>query len=173
VLDVPLPESATEKEAQNDYIFGRVVRFKHDDASSSTGRIDLYKRGCFVLEGKQSRKRQDDQRAREIVQLAVQIEEISFTRSGAGKREGSGWDAVMSGAKRQAEEYAKALPKQDGWPPFIVVDVGNVTEVYADFSLQGKHYAQFPDRQGYCIRMDDLRLPDIQQRLRAIWTEPL
>jgi len=38
-----------------------------------------------------------------------------------------------------------------------VVDVAHVIEVYEHFSLQGKRYAQFPDRQNYRIRMEDLR----------------
>lgn len=173
-LGLPRPKPATENEADNEYVFERTVLFRHDDGSKTTGRIDLYKRGCFVLEGKQSKKREDDPRARQLVQLGLQLGEASFTRTGSGKREGRGWDAVMAAAKQQAESYAKALPKDDGWPPFIiVVDVGSVIEVYADFSLQGKHYSQFPDRQGYRIPIDDLAKPEIQERLRAIWTKPL
>lgn len=64
----------------------------------------------------------------------------------------------MMNARRQAEEYAKALPQSHGWPPFILVcDVGHCVEVYADFSGQGKNYAQFPDRQGFRIYLEDLR----------------
>ena len=33
-------------------MFERPVTFSHGDGSSSAGRIDLYKRGCFVLEAK-------------------------------------------------------------------------------------------------------------------------
>jgi hypothetical protein len=58
----------------------------------------------------------------------------------------------MLNAKRQAEEYARALPTTHGWPPFILVcDVGHCIEVYADFSGQGKNYTQFPDRQTFRI----------------------
>lgn len=172
-LGVPRPKPATENEAENEYIFERNVRFQHDDGTQTTGRIDLYKRGCFVLEGKQSKKREQDPRTRELVQLGLELGKASFTRTGSGKRVGRGWDAVMAAAKQQAESYAKALPKEDGWPPFIiVVDVGNVIEIYADFSLQGKHYAQFPDRQGYRVALDDLREAKIQECLRAIWTDP-
>ena len=79
----------------------------------------------------------------------------------------------MRKAKRQAEDYARALPKEHGWPPFLlVVDVGYVFEVYADFSGQGKNYAQFPDRAGYSIPLAGLRDPEIRARLRAVWTEP-
>ena len=79
----------------------------------------------------------------------------------------------MRAAKQQAEGYARALPKEHGWPPFIlVVDVGHVIEVYADFSGQGKNYAQFPDRDGYSIPLEGLRDPDVRARLRAVWTDP-
>jgi len=36
-------------------------------------------------------------------------------------------------------------------------DVGHCFEVYADFSGQGKNYAQFPDRQGFRIYLQELR----------------
>ncbi len=79
----------------------------------------------------------------------------------------------MRAAKRQAEDYARALPKEHGWPPFIlVVDVGHVIEVYADFSGQGKNYAQFPDRDGYSIPLSGLRDQTIRDQLRAIWCDP-
>ena len=94
-------------------------------------------------------------------------------KAGTATRGTRGWDSAMRAAKRQAEDYARALPKEHGWPPFVlVVDVGYVIEVYADFSGQGKNYAQFPDRAGYSIPLDGLRDPEIRARLRAIWTEP-
>ena len=58
VLGVKRPEPAIENEAENEYVFERGVVFQHDDGSRSIGRIDLYKRGSFVLEGKQSKKRE-------------------------------------------------------------------------------------------------------------------
>ena len=80
----------------------------------------------------------------------------------------------MLNARRQAEDYARDLPTDHGWPPFILVcDVGHVIEIYADFSGQGKNYAQFPDRQSFRIYLEDLRNPDIRQRLARIWTDPM
>ncbi|MDO8289248.1 MAG: class I SAM-dependent DNA methyltransferase [Parvibaculum sp.] len=80
----------------------------------------------------------------------------------------------MLKARRQAESYAKALPKEHGWPPFlVVVDVGHCIELYADFARQGKNYAQFPDRRGYRIMLDDLRDADIRARLALVWSDPL
>jgi hypothetical protein len=79
----------------------------------------------------------------------------------------------MLNAKRQAEEYARALPTSHGWPPFILVcDVGHCIEVYADFSGQGKNYTQFPDRQTFRVYLEDLRNEDVRVRLRKIWLEP-
>ena len=79
----------------------------------------------------------------------------------------------MLNAKRQAEEYARALPTSHGWPPFILVcDVGHCIEVYADFSGQGKNYTQFPDRQTFRIYLEDLRNEDVRERLRKIWLDP-
>src|SRR5450631_4620911 len=79
----------------------------------------------------------------------------------------------MLNARRQAEGYARALPVAHGWPPFILVcDVGHVIEVYADFTGQGKNYAQFPDRQGFRIYLEELRQDEIRERLRLIWLDP-
>jgi hypothetical protein len=80
------------------------------------------------------------------------------------------WDAAMLRARGQAEQYAKALPE---WPPFLIVaDVGHSIETYADFTGTGKHYAQFPDANGFRIMLHDLLRPDIRDRLRAIWNDP-
>src|SRR6185295_6376019 len=84
-----------------------------------------------------------------------------------------GWDVLMMNARRQAEEYAKALPLTHGWPPFLLVcDVGHCIEVYADFTGQGKNYTQFPDRQSFRIYLEDLRKEELRDRLNAIWLDP-
>ena len=56
LLGLPIPDPQEENE-YNDYAFERRIDFKFDDGSTSRGRIDLYKRGCFVMEAKQSGKR--------------------------------------------------------------------------------------------------------------------
>jgi hypothetical protein len=53
-LSPPDPASATTEE--NDYTFERVVKETARDGTVSSRRIDLYKRGSFVLEAKQSRQ---------------------------------------------------------------------------------------------------------------------
>ena len=170
LLNVPQPEPSQELNEYNDYVFERRIDFKFDDGSTTPGRIDLYKRHCFVMEAKQSAKRvkpasTDPRQPKLIPEDATQV------KAGAATRGTSRWDRVMRAAKRQAEDYARALPKEHGWPPFIlVVDVGYVIEVYADFSGQGKNYAQFPDRAGYSIPLSGLRDQAIRDRLRAIWS---
>ena len=53
LVDVPRPDPATPDNSQNVYIFERAVTFHHGDGKPRPGFIDLYKRGCFVLEAKQ------------------------------------------------------------------------------------------------------------------------
>ena len=167
-LDLPTPDFASEENEHNDYTFERRVDFKFPDGSTSIGRIDCYKRDCFVLEAKQSSKRKRDTRQPDLLS-----EDAKQKKLGMAKRGTSGWDKSMRAARKQAENYARALPVSHGYPPFLLVlDVGNVLEVYADFSGQGKNYAQFPDRNSYRLTMDDLLEAEVQDRLRKIWLEP-
>lgn len=169
-LGLAQPDFAKEENRFNDYVFERAVAFKHADGSSTTGRIDCYKRDHFILEAKQSAKRVKPDPA----QIELLPADGATRKAGHAKQGTRAWDKVMAAARKQAEDYARALPVDHGYPPFLmIVDVGHVIEIYADFSGQGKNYAQFPDRQSYRISMEDLREPDVQARLRAIWTDPL
>ena len=162
-LELPRPDPASHETAENDYVFERGVRRRESEGMASTLRIDLYKRGCFILEAKQSRAdRRDDQPA------LFSAAETASTAAGEGR-----WDVLMRNARKQAEDYVFRLPADHAAPPFILVcDVGYVFEVYADFSGSGRAYTQFPDRKGFRIRLEDLRRPEVVERLRAIWTEP-
>lgn len=61
-----------------------------------------------------------------------------FTRL-CGLIGGPAAERMMRSAKRQTENYAKAL---DEWPPFlVVVDVGCAMELRSDFKRQGKAHA--------------------------------
>jgi hypothetical protein len=51
--------------------------------------------------------------------------------------------------------------------------VGQCFEVYANFRRDGKAFDQFPDRQSFRIYLDELRRPEIRERLVSIWTDPL
>lgn len=165
LLGVPKPDTAGDA-----YIFERTVKIPHTDGSFTIGRIDLYKRGCFVLEAKQG----SDQKAAETMPLFGGADQTPALRKGTAVRGTKGWDDAMVRARGQAEGYAKALPPSEGWPPFlIVVDVGHVFELFADFTGTGKHYAHFPDVGAFRLKLDDLRNPDIRERLRLVWTDPL
>jgi hypothetical protein len=127
--------------------------------AGGTGFIDLYKRGCFILEAKQSKLVCD-------LPLLPDLEDVSVAQSGAK------YDDLMRRAFRQARRYAQSLT-QPPWPPFIIVlDVGRAFEIYFDFGGNGRDYRFFPDRLTYRVPLHMLRDPDIQTRLRAIWTDP-
>ncbi|MEP9349970.1 DNA methyltransferase [Xanthobacter sp. KR7-225] len=169
LIGVDSPEPAAHATELNAYVFERAVTFREPDGSTAKGRIDLYKRGCFVLEAKQSRQGEGPKAAAGAAQPALfPIEELP-----QGRRVSRRWDVLMMNARRQAEDYAKALPPTEGWPPFLIVcDVGHCFELYADFSGQGKNYAQFPDRQGFRIFLQDLRSEEVRERLKKVWTDP-
>lgn len=162
-LDLPRPDPASDDTRTNDYVFERGVKRRESEGMASTLRIDLYKRGCFILEAKQSRA------AHRLDQPSLfKADEAASTASTEGR-----WDVLMRNARRQAEDYAFRLPADHPAPPFIIVcDVGYVFEVYADFSGSGRAYGHFPDRKGFRIRLEDLRRPEVIERLKAIWTEP-
>jgi hypothetical protein len=168
LLDLPPPDPAAATHEHNDYVFERAVK-KPKDEGDSHGRIDLYKKNSFVLEAKQSRLKGTKKVTGQNDLFTADIPQDSRGRRGADRA----WDVLMLNAKRQAEEYARALPTSHGWPPFILIcDVGHCIEVYADFSGQGKNYTQFPDRQNFRIYLEDLRNEQVRERLRKIWLDP-
>src|SRR3546814_18994772 len=76
----------------------------------------------------------------------------------------------MVEARGQAERYAKALPIDHGWPPFLLItDVGHCIDVYADFSGTGKLYIQFPHAARFRIALDDLRDAEVRTCLVHTW----
>src|ERR1700752_2026185 len=168
LLGLPQPDPADATHENNDYVFERAVR-KHKDEGDSHGRIDLYKKNSFVLEAKQSRLRGIKKIPGQNHLFTTDVPESSRGRRGADRA----WDVLMLNAKRQAEEYARALPTSHGWPPFILVcDVGHCIELYADFTGQGKNYTQYPDRQSFRVYLEDLRKIEVRDRLKAIWLDP-
>ncbi|MCC5808467.1 MAG: hypothetical protein JJU00_19225 [Opitutales bacterium] len=68
----------------------------------------------------------------------------------------------------------KSSDAAEGRPPFLIVaDVGHCIELYAEFSRSGGVYTPFPDARSHRIHLDDLRRPEIRERLRLVWTDPL
>lgn len=146
LLELPKADPASDDTRDNAYVFERRVIIKKPDGSVTNGYIDLYKRGCFVLEAKQS----------------------------GLNMETGGWDRAMLRAHNQADQYVRALPSDEGRPPFIVVtDVGRSIELYAEFSRSGATYTPFPDARSHRISLQQLTQPEIQQRLRQVWLNPL
>jgi len=130
---------------EQEYMFERPVVFSHGDGTNSAGRIDCYRRGHFVLEAKK-------------------------LKAGTHTK---GFDDGLLRARSQGEGYARALPAAEGRPPFVlVVDVGTVIEVYAEFSRSGGTYTPFPDPRSHRITLADLARPEIRERLLRIWTDP-
>ncbi|WP_174278341.1 class I SAM-dependent DNA methyltransferase [Sphingomonas bacterium] len=174
LIGVEPPRGSRTDDALNDYVFERRVFQDNGDGTVSFGRIDCYKRGAFVLEAKQGSEadRAAAERGEDDLDLFGQTASARLKR-GTARRGTPGWAKAMVQAKGQAERYAKALPADHGWPPFLLVaDIGYCIEVYADFSGTGKSYAQFPDRSRYRIMLDDLRDSEVRERLAAIWDAP-
>jgi len=48
LIGVSRPEPAQATSGRNAYVFERAVTFREADGSTAHGRIDLYRRGCFV-----------------------------------------------------------------------------------------------------------------------------
>jgi len=168
LLGLERPFPATDDDANDHYRFERPVTFAHTH-KRSTGFVDVYRGGHFILETKQGvtqkKNRQGD--------LTKDTPDRKQKRTGHGVRGTAAWDDTMLKARNQADNYARAVAKDDGWPPFLmVVDVGHVIELYADFSRQGQGYNQFPDGNRYRIFLDELHNEDTRDLLRSIWTDP-
>jgi hypothetical protein len=146
LLGLPTPDPARDDTRDNAYVFERRVTFAHGDGSSSSGFIDCYRRCAFVLEAKK-------------------VKAASHTK---------GFDDALMRARTQAENYARALPANEGRPPFlVVVDVGHVIELYAEFTRSGATYTPFPDAGSHRIRLADLRDEAVRERLRQLWLAPM
>lgn len=164
-LEKPLP--ATDS-GQNDHY--RLERPVTSAAIGETSKkfIDFYRRGSFILETKQGSQPKGTDEAQQALPGIPQTK-----RLGHGVRGTRTWDKSMVKARGQADNYARSIAKEDGWPPFVIVcDVGYVFEIYADFSGQGHGYNQFPDGTRYRVFLDDLTNPDVQQLFRDIWNNP-
>ncbi len=166
LLGVATPEPTTTDDRHNSYVFERAVPSAKLDVAAGVCRIDLYKRGCFILETKQGVHR--------TVSADPFLKPAKLTRTGHAIRGTGGWDVAMYKAKEQAEGYARGLPADEGRPPFlVVVDVGHCIELYSEFSCTGGIYRPFPDSASYRIALNDLAHPDIRERLRLVWSDPL
>ena len=154
VLGVAAPNQ--ESASDPDYQFEKLVRFDHGGGAVHWGFIDCYRRGCFVMEAKQTRKKLVAKPDRSAMKSG---------QSGAAERR-------MDSARAQAQGYARAL---DEWPPFLVlIDLSRrMIELWSDFGRMGKTYLQYPDRETFRIGFEDLADPAVRARLAAIWEDPM
>lgn len=148
LLELPLPDPGKAENDHNAYVFERFIAPQRADSTTEKRYIDLYRRDCFVLEGKQTGKT-----------LATQSHQNA-----------------INAAVSQAERYVRGLPPEEvehGRPPFVVVvDVGNAIYLFAEFSRTGGNYVAYPDPRHHEIRLDDLHKPEVQDRLRRLWLDP-
>ncbi len=170
VLDVPRPDPSRPDDTENAYVFERSVTFHHPDGSTSSGRIDLYRRACFILEAKQGvEKRESAGVLAESTKARAKA-----AKKGTARRGSAAWDEAMLKARSQAEQYARALPATEGRPPLlIVVDVGHSIELYSEFTRTGGTYSPFPDPLNHRILLPQLADPAVRETLRLAWTDPL
>jgi len=141
-LDLPVPEP---KGPGSTHCFEKDLKLTHLDGTTTTGAIDLYREGCFVLEAKQGSTR-----------------EAPSSSPARGTR---AYDRYMEAAFGQAVNYARNLPVR---PPFVITcDIGYAFHVWDGFSGA---YGGYGARRSYTL--DDLRSPKVQEHFRAIWLDP-
>ena len=164
VMAVPTPGPGGTQ-SLGDYQFDGPVAGGSE--GGNTGFIDLYKRGHFILEAKQSK--------------ICEIPPLPGLDTQPAQEMSSRYDELMRRAFRQARRYAVNLPGDHPWPPFILVlDVGRAFELYFDYAGNGRDYRFFPDRASYRIPISALTSPDTVantektrlELLRTIWTDP-
>ncbi|KQT33538.1 hypothetical protein ASG29_05725 [Sphingomonas sp. Leaf412] len=179
-LPAPQPKGA----GLGDYEFEAPVRSEAALGRKGTGRIDLYKRDCFILEAKQSQLKPGEVAPVDPVEPPpASITDLFGHVIGmeAPARPVARYDRLMADARLQAERYALALPGDHRAPPFLIVaDIGRAFELYFDWAGNGRGYAPFPDERQYRVGLkqlaDDTLLPGVDlsaaDLLRAIWTAP-
>jgi SAM-dependent methyltransferase len=151
-----------EAPKDGDYKYEYPVR-----SNTGTDFVDLYKRGAFIIEAKQTRIKTTKKNENQTDLLG------SSNETDTDSRTSRSWDIAMMNARHQAQDYARILPSSHDAPPFIIVcDVGHCFEIYSDFTGKGRHFDQFPDRQSFRVFMDDLAKPDIIERFKLIWENP-
>ncbi len=174
LIGAPRPDPTTDNPAQDAYVLERAVAFA-DGAKTTTGRIDLYKRGCFILETKQGTDSPDEQQKANRAELGLPPEK---RRKGHALRGTAKWEQMMQTARQQALGYARALPadapdRTEPKPLFLLVaDVGYCLDIYSNFAGVGDAFVPFPDQSRYRLPLSALADDDTRAMLRAIWTNP-
>nr|WP_216859214.1 DNA methyltransferase [Hymenobacter citatus] len=170
LLGVPRPDATTDNPAQDAYVLERAVTFDDGAGKKSTGRIDLYKRGCFVLETKQGTDTPDVLAQAERAQLGLPPER---RRKGHAVRNTGKWRQMMEAARQQALGYVRALPTTEPRPLFVIVaDVGYALDLYSNFAGVGDSFVPFPDSQRFRLPLAALANEETRAMLRLLFTDP-
>ncbi|QJX48080.1 class I SAM-dependent DNA methyltransferase [Hymenobacter taeanensis] len=169
LLEVPRPDPTTDSPAQDQYVLERAVQF-NDGQKKSTGRIDLYKRGCFVLETKQGTDTPDQQQRLNRAELGLPSEK---RRKGHAVRGSAKWAEMMQAARQQALGYVRALPAEEPRPLFVLVaDVGYCLDVYSNFAGVGDSFVPFPDQTRFRLPLSALADEGTRAMLRQVFLAP-
>jgi hypothetical protein len=148
ILDVPRPRGTVGDTEIDEYVFEADAKIEDENAQQRNRRIDLHKRGCFILEAKQGS--QPGRRKR-----------------GTARRGTEGWDIAMNDAYGQALGYVSGVETP---PPFLIVtDIGYCFDLYACFNGSG-HYTAYPNKRKNRLFLTDLK--QHKELLRAIWLNP-
>lgn len=148
VLEIPRPNPVTGDPEVDTYVFEADVPFVHDDGRRSVRKIDVYRKGVFLLEAKQGST-------------------ATSSRLGSARRKTDAWNVAMHDAFGQALGYARCI---DNPPPFLVVsDIGYCFDLYACFD-GSSHWTPFPNAQLRRIYLHDLEKH--ADTLRAVFTDP-
>ena len=132
--------------------------------AGGVGFIDLYKRGSFILEAKQSKLSEADKQQPQL---------FDAPESAPASPSGVRYDKLMRDALSQAKRYVVNLPGNHPWPPFLIVcDVGRAFELYFDWSGNGRGYGHFPDQHSYRFELHRFAEAEVRDIFRAIWTDP-
>ncbi len=151
VLGVAHPDAKTGDPQRDQYVFEREAVLVHGGERHSVGFIDLYKRGCFILEAKQG-------------------SDADSKKIGTARRGTPAWNIAMQEAFGQALGYAATI---DPPPPFVIVtDIGHCFDLYASFDGT-RNYRKFPDALSSRVHLDALgRDPAHLETLRSVFTDP-
>jgi hypothetical protein len=115
LLDVPQPDN----KRNGSYTFEFHVSEPQHDGETKEGRIDLYKRACFVLESKKFQEAIPEQTDLEL--SAEKMGAIAKRKkSAAPVRDTDRWDDAMLKALVQAERYTRALPADEPIRPLCL-----------------------------------------------------
>jgi hypothetical protein len=120
LLGVPAPNPTSPESEQNNYVFEFDVTFQLGDGTTAPGRIDLYKRDCFVLEAKQGSDYQERIAKEEALLLSPDAPKKK-TKKGTAVRGTREYDDAMIRARGQADRYARNLPAGHTWTPFLII----------------------------------------------------